>query len=154
MIHYAQNDVCRDTDEFKFSQLHSKNFQMGLLKSSFQMVKRKIDYDLNDLIGSYLKKRKCEKSLKLLEETVGQTRNGITKMMEAFFDYLKEKEIEKRNVKNDDLDFEINFGAYQLDKKVSNRFKGDLVARMGILDEVVWNKFYGSGGVEDVGNRE
>ena len=32
--------------------------------------------------------------------------------------------------------------------------KGDLVARMGILDEVVWNKFYGSGGVEDVGNRE
>ena len=33
-------------------------------------------------------------------------------------------------------------------------FKGDLVARMGIVDEVVWNKYYGSGGVEDVGNRE
>ena len=39
-------------------------------------------------------------------------------------------------------------------ESVLSQFKGDLVARMDILDEVVWNKFYGSGGVEDVGNRE
>ena len=41
------------------------------------------------------------------------------KMMEKFLKYLKEKEMEKENTRDDDLGFEINFGAYQPDKKVS-----------------------------------
>ena len=102
------------------------------------MAKRKIPVDcsLNDIIGEHLKEAKCEKSLKLFEEKVGQTKKakcekslklfevkvGPTKkpkMMKKFLNYLKEKEAEKENTKDEDLGFEINFGAYQPDKKVS-----------------------------------
>ena len=64
---------------------------------------------LNDIIGEHLKKVKCEKVLKLFEEKTGQTKK--TKTLEKFFDFLKE--LEKENTKNEDLGFEINFGAYQ-----------------------------------------
>ena len=85
------------------------------------MAKRKIPLDcsLNDIIGEHLKKAKCEKSLKLFEEKVDQTKRP--KMRKKFLNYLKEKEAEKENTKDDDLGFEINFGAYQQDKKVSTR---------------------------------
>ena len=83
------------------------------------MAKRKIpaDCSLNDIIGDHLKNTKCEKSLKLFEEKVGTSKKA--KMMEKFLNYLKEKEMEKENTRDDDLGFEINFGAYQPDKKVS-----------------------------------
>ena len=83
------------------------------------MAKHKIPVDcsLNDIIGEHLKEAKCEKSLKLFEEKVGQTKRA--KMMEKFLNYLKKKEAEKENTKDEDLGFEINFGAYQPDKKVS-----------------------------------
>jgi len=80
------------------------------------MAKRKIDCSLNDIIGGHLKNAKCEKSLKLFEENVGVTKKP--KMLKKFFDYLKEKEVEKENIKNEDLGFEINFGAYQPVKKL------------------------------------
>ena len=76
-----------------------------------------VDCSLNDIIGGHLKKLKFEKNLKLFEEKAGQTKK--TKMLKKFFDFLKEKELEKDNIKNEDLGFEINFGAYQPDKKVS-----------------------------------
>ena len=83
------------------------------------MAKRKIPVDcsLNDIIGEHLKNTKCEKSLKLFEDKVGQTNKA--NMMEKFLNYLKEKEAEKENIKDEDLGFEINFGTYQPDKKVS-----------------------------------
>ena len=82
------------------------------------MAKRKIPVDcsLNDIIGEHLNNTKCEKSLKLFEDNVGQTKKA--KMMEKFLNYLKKKEAEKENTKDEDLGFEINFGAYQPDKKV------------------------------------
>ena len=83
------------------------------------MAKRKIpaDCQLNDIIGEHLKKSKCEKSLKLFEEKVGKTKRA--KMTKKFLIYLKEKEAEKENIRDENLGFEINFGAYQPDKKVS-----------------------------------
>ena len=58
------------------------------------------------------------KSLGLFEEKNGQTKNDQKKKLLKFIKYLKEKEMVKENVKDDDLGFEINFGAYQPDKKV------------------------------------
>ena len=84
----------------------------------FQMAKRKIDCDLSDIIGSYMRKKKYEKSLTLLnEKDKAQMKNDQTQMLKKFFDYLKEKETDKEN--HQDESFEINFGAYQPDKKVS-----------------------------------
>ena len=83
------------------------------------MAKRKtpVDWSLNDIIGEHLKSTKCEKSLKAFEVKVGLAKKP--KMMKKFLNYLKEKEAEKENTKDEDLGFEINFGAYQPDKKVS-----------------------------------
>ena len=89
------------------------------------MVKREIDCDLNDIIGSYFRKKKCEKSLKLFYEKVAQTKNDPAKILWKFFVYLKEKKTDKENVKDDDLGFEINFGGYQRYQSalpVANRF--------------------------------
>ena len=84
------------------------------------MAKRKIPVDcsLNDIIGEHLKEAKCGKSLKLFEEKVERTKKP--KMMKKFLNYLKEKEEKKENTKDEDLGFEINFGAYQSDEKVSS----------------------------------
>ena len=83
------------------------------------MTKRKISVDcsLNDVIGEHLNNTKCEKTLKLFEDKVGQTKKA--KMLKTFLNYLREREVEKENTKDEDLGFEINFGAYQPDKKVS-----------------------------------
>ena len=81
-----------------------------------KMGKRKLDGCINDLIAEYLKKRKCEKTLKLFEEKnmVSENRN----LCEQFRTFLMKKESEKEN-RNDDLGFEINFGAFQSVAKVS-----------------------------------
>ena len=81
------------------------------------MAKRKADCSLNDIICSYLKKRKCDDSLKLFTNQVGQKHE--TKILRKFVGYLKANKIKKENTSDDDLGFEINFGAYQLDDKVS-----------------------------------
>ena len=79
------------------------------------MTKRKVECDLNDIIGSYLREKKCGKSLKLFEEKNDQSKKDQMKTLLMFVEYLKEKE---KHVKDDDLGFKINFGAYQSDKKV------------------------------------
>ena len=84
------------------------------------MTKRKIDWNLNDIIGSYFMKKKYEKSLKLCDENDDETKNDANEILEKFFCYLKEKTV-KENAKEDDLGFEINFGAYQPDTKVSTK---------------------------------
>ena len=79
------------------------------------MGKRKSDGCINDLIAEYLKKRKCEKTLKLFEEKKEIENRDIC---EKFMTFLMRKESEKEN-QNDDLGFEINFGAFQSVAKVS-----------------------------------
>ena len=83
------------------------------------MAKRKIDCTLDEIVAAYLKKVKCQKSLKLLEEKVGQAKNDRIPMLEKFVNDLKEQEAEKENKRDDDLGFEINFGAFQREQKVS-----------------------------------
>ena len=83
------------------------------------MAKRKIDCSLNEIVGEYLKKKKFEKSLKLFEEKVKHKNNDLSKTLKRLFDYLKKTESEKENMEYEDLGFEINFGAYQPEKKVS-----------------------------------
>ena len=83
------------------------------------MVKRKIDCSLDEIVGEYLKKKKFEKSLKLLEEKVKHNNNDLNKTLKRLFDYLKKTESEKGNIEHEDLGFEINFGAYEPQQKVS-----------------------------------
>ena len=75
------------------------------------MAKRKIDSSLDGIILNYLKKAKCEKTLKLFEGRLVETREDKD-TSKKFWNHLKRKEDEKEIAK-DDLGFEINSGAYQ-----------------------------------------
>ena len=79
----------------------------------FQMAKR---CSLNDVIHGYLKKAKYEKTLKLFERNYGNKEN--INLCEDFINYVKGIVAEKP-IEEDDLGFEINFGAYQSIAKVS-----------------------------------
>ena len=80
------------------------------------MPKRKIDCNLDDIVAEWLKEGKYEKTAKMF----GKNReNGASKVIEEFIKYLKQKESKKENPVEDDLGFEINFGAFQPSKKVS-----------------------------------
>ena len=82
------------------------------------MAKRKIDCSLDDIVIGYLKKVKYEKSSKLFgAERSGE--NDYSKSLKQFMKFLKENEKEKENHVADDLGFEINFGAFQPEPKVS-----------------------------------
>ena len=81
-----------------------------------QMAKRKIDGSLNDVICGYLKKAKYEKTLKLFERKCGKKEN--INLCEDFINYVKRR-VAKKPIEEDDLGFEINFGAYQSIAKVS-----------------------------------
>ena len=83
-----------------------------------QMAKRKAEFSLDDFVANYLKNAKCERTLKLFEgrKTCPKKENG--NICERFMNYLMKKESEKEN-ENDDLGFEINFGAFQPETKVS-----------------------------------
>ena len=83
------------------------------------MAKRKIDCSLNDYIIHHLKKRRHEKTLKFFEESVGSSKKADSEIFARFKSYLIAKEIKKEN-EIDDLGFEINFGAYKYETKVSN----------------------------------
>ena len=74
---------------------------------------------LNDYIIEHLKKGNYEKTLKLFEEKNGGPTEENSKICEKFVKHLKNKETEKEN-EIDDLGFEINFGAFQPEPKVSD----------------------------------
>jgi len=81
---------------------------------------------LNDFIIEHLKKTKSEKTLKLFEgEKSGSKKENV---YVKFMNYLKKKEAEKENEK-DDLGFEINFGAFQSEAKVSSTSAGKIIAQ-------------------------
>jgi len=81
------------------------------------MDKRKKDSSLDGIVIHYLKKAKCEKSTKLLEEKFEEKYEDV-KVTEKFLKYLKAKQV-KKEIESDDLGFEINFGAYQPQPEVS-----------------------------------
>ena len=81
------------------------------------MAKRKLDSSLDGIIINYLKRGKCEKTVKLLEEKFDGKYEDV-RVTEKFLNYLKAKEV-KKEIESDDLGFEINFGAYEPQPKVS-----------------------------------
>ena len=85
------------------------------------MTKRKIDCSLDDIIIEYLKKVKCEKTSKMFgtECSSESDHEVVSKSLERFAKLLKENELKNENRSEDDLGFEINFGAFQPVSKVS-----------------------------------
>ena len=84
------------------------------------MAKRKIDSDLDDIVMNYLMKAKCEKTAKMFgTEQNHEDRKDSSKSLKKFIKYVKQSETEKENRIEDDLGFEINFGAFQPATKVS-----------------------------------
>ena len=80
------------------------------------MAKRKIGCSLNDIVMEYFKKMKFEKT----SETFGTSgENDHSKSLKEFVKFLKQNETEKENRVDDDLGFEINFGAFKPAMKVS-----------------------------------
>ena len=81
--------------------------------NAVSMAKRKIKFDLNDFVIGYLKKSKYEKTLKIYDASE-KTKKCQKTDFEKFVDYLKVEVIKKEiKTENDDLGFEINFGAYE-----------------------------------------
>ena len=76
-----------------------------------------MELSLDDFIIEHLKKTKTEKTLKLFEGEKDDSTKANKNVYEKFMNYLKKKEAEKEN-ENDDLGFEINFGAFQSEGKV------------------------------------
>ena len=73
---------------------------------------------MNDCIIEHLKRGKYDKTLKLFEGEINVFKKENTKIYENFMKYLIDKEIKREN-DEDDLGFEINFGAYKPESKVS-----------------------------------
>ena len=82
------------------------------------MTKRKMDCSLDNIVVEHLKKAKCEKTSKMFGKE-SSDRDDHSKLLENFVKFMKQKETEKENRVEDDLGFEINFGAFQPIKKVS-----------------------------------
>ena len=81
------------------------------------MASPNLDSSLNDVVIEYLKKVKCEKPSKMFESKCA-SENTCLKPLSEFIKFLKQKETMKESVE-DDLGFEINFGAFQPTTKVS-----------------------------------
>ena len=83
------------------------------------MVKRKMACSLENIVMEHLKKVKCEKTSKMFgNESSGSTtsiRNEHSKLLKNFIKFMKQNE----NRFEDDLGFEINYGAFQSMTKVS-----------------------------------
>ena len=79
------------------------------------MAKRKMDCSLDDIVMEYLKKVKCDKTSKMF----GTDHSGDhSKSLKKFMKNLRQSEIKKEKRIEDDLGFEINFGAFQPEPKV------------------------------------
>ena len=90
------------------------------------MAKRKLESSLNDFVIEHLKKTKCLKTLKLFDETVDSSSASVPlKNYESFICYMKTKSNENENF-DDDLGFEINFGAYKPEPRLERKHSPDL----------------------------
>ena len=86
------------------------------------MSKRKLDCTLDNVVFNYLKRAKYDKTAKMVG--VDESKSSCSKTMEKFLQFLAAIDIKKQKVE-DDLGFEINFGAYQPEprlqlKQISN----------------------------------
>ena len=79
-----------------------------------------MDCSLDDIVMQYLKKAKCEKTSKMFGNECSD-RNDQSKLLAKFIKFMKHKKEEKENGAEDDLGFEINFGAFQPMPKVGFR---------------------------------
>ena len=85
------------------------------------MPKRESESKLEDVLLGYLKRRKYQRTLQSFEKIrTNDNDHQNEETGKKFFDYLK-RIIKVANVKidEDDLGFEINFGAYQYNSKVT-----------------------------------
>ena len=83
---------------------------------SFQMSKRKIECNVNDFVAEYLKKAKFKKTLDLFDKQNHESKKSSENMNVQFVQYLKAQTMQNKN--EDDLGFEVNFGAYQPEAKL------------------------------------
>ena len=84
------------------------------------MSKRKVDCSLDGIIMEHFKKVKCKKTSKIFgAERYGESDHSNS--LKEFIKFLKQKETKKEYHFDDDLGFEINFGAFQPETKVSFR---------------------------------
>jgi len=83
----------------------------------YDMAERKIDCSLDEIVIEYLKKVKCVKTIKLFE-TGSSGESDHSKSLTKFIKFVAKSVREKEN-HSDDLGFEINFGAFQPEQKVS-----------------------------------
>ena len=84
---------------------------------------------LDDIVIEYFKKIKCKKTSKIYD-TERSSENDHSKSLKKFIKFLKKKEIKKENRVEGDLGFEINFGVFQPEKKVSFRTQYFLGSRL------------------------
>ena len=81
------------------------------------------DDGLSEFVTEYLKKAKYEKSRKLFQNQTGSIiptqRNSTSNLFLKFREFLLKKTVKIEIY--DDLGFEINFGAFQSELKVSQR---------------------------------
>ena len=99
--------------------MFTKSEEIDVINVVIQMAKRKNDFDLDDVIVAYLKKKKYCRSLKLFRSQNGDKTDKISPVVLKFESFLKMRNQKSKN--DDDLDFEINFGAFQPETKVSFR---------------------------------
>ena len=78
------------------------------------MAKRKSDCDVDAFVLRYLKKAKFHKTSSLFGKSIVKQKSTMPKLSEEFLFYLKRPKIKQEN--EDDLGFEINFGAYESTK--------------------------------------
>ena len=81
------------------------------------------NFELDSIVIEWMKLTKCEKSLKLFQaEVVNETdevkieQNKKSRVLEEFKKYIREQE--NKNNQDDDLGFEINFGAFRKESNV------------------------------------
>ena len=77
-----------------------------------------MDCSLDDIVMEYLKKAKCEKTSKMFG-TEGSDVSDNDRSLKKFIEFIKQNETKKETRVQDDLGFEINFGAFQPETKVS-----------------------------------
>ena len=94
-----------------------------------KMAKRNLDSSLDYIVKEHLKKIKCEKTSKMFG-TESSSEKDHSKSLKKFIKFMRQKETEKENRVEDDLGFEINFGAFQPEKKVSFRAQYFLGSRL------------------------
>ena len=83
------------------------------------MAKRKIETGLEDIVMTYLKKIKCERTSKMFGTEHSSEILDHSKSLKKFMTFLEQNQAKNEYSAKDDLGFEINFGAFQPEAKVS-----------------------------------